>query len=91
MHCDSCKAKVTIKHTGPAGKGTDKAEVTYVNAEGKDCIEKSRLTSTSPGFSHRIRRQRSRRVEQEAPVMKVADEVDGSCRKDPFPADRHRV
>jgi hypothetical protein len=57
MHCDSCKAKVTIKHTGPAGKGTDKAEVTYVNAEGKDCIEKSRLTSRGsvPANKHKPR------------------------------------
>ncbi|MDP3849383.1 MAG: hypothetical protein Q8Q59_02685 [Luteolibacter sp.] len=38
MHCDSCKKDVSIKHLGPPGKGTDKTEVTIVNAEGKPCM-----------------------------------------------------
>ncbi len=38
MHCDSCKAKVTIQHVGPPGKGTDTSKVTYVNAKGKECM-----------------------------------------------------
>ena len=37
----------------------------------------SRLTSTSSGFPHRIWRKRSRRVEHEAPVMEMAEAVDG--------------
>lgn len=38
MHCDACKKKVTIKHAGPPGKGGSSAKVTYVNAEGKECM-----------------------------------------------------
>lgn len=38
MHCDACKKKVTIKHSGPPGKGTASPKVTYVNAEGKECM-----------------------------------------------------
>jgi hypothetical protein len=37
-HCDSCKKKVTIKHSGPPGKETTSRKVTYVNAEGKECM-----------------------------------------------------
>ena len=38
MHCDSCKKKFTIKHSGTPGKGTTSKEVTYVNEEGKQCM-----------------------------------------------------
>lgn len=38
MHCDSCKKKYTIKHSGTPGKGTTSKEVTYVNEEGKPCM-----------------------------------------------------
>lgn len=38
VHCDSCKKKVTIKHSGPPGKGTTSKKVTYVNEEGKECM-----------------------------------------------------
>lgn len=38
VHCDSCNKKLTVKHVGPPGKGTDKTEVTIVNAEGKQCM-----------------------------------------------------
>ena len=38
MHCDSCRKKVTIKRTGPPGKGTTSQKVTIVNAEGKECM-----------------------------------------------------
>lgn len=38
LHCDSCKMKTTIKHSGPPGKGTASPKVTMVNAEGKECM-----------------------------------------------------
>lgn len=38
VHCDSCKKKFTIKHSGPPGKGTTSRKVTYVNEEGKECM-----------------------------------------------------
>lgn len=38
MHCDSCKTKFTVKHTGPPGKGTTTSKVTIVNSEGKECM-----------------------------------------------------
>lgn len=38
LHCDACKKKVTIKHSGPPGKGTTTKKVTYVNEEGKECM-----------------------------------------------------
>lgn len=38
VHCDACKKKVTIKHTGPPGKGTTTKTVTYVNEDGKECM-----------------------------------------------------
>jgi hypothetical protein len=38
LHCDACKKKVTIKNSGPAGKGTTSKKVTYVNEEGKECM-----------------------------------------------------
>ena len=38
VHCDSCKKKFTIKHSGPAGKGASSTKVTYVNEEGKECM-----------------------------------------------------
>jgi hypothetical protein len=38
VHCDSCKKKATIKHSGPPGKGTTTSKITMVNAEGKECM-----------------------------------------------------
>ncbi len=38
MHCASCEKKFTVKHMGPAGKGTTKGKMTIVNAEGKECM-----------------------------------------------------
>lgn len=38
VHCDSCKKKLTIKHVGPPGKGSDTSKVTIVNADGKECM-----------------------------------------------------
>ncbi len=38
LHCDSCKKKTTIKHSGPPGKGTTTPKITMVNAEGKECM-----------------------------------------------------
>ena len=38
VHCDSCKKKFTIKHSGPPGKGTTSRKVSYVNEEGKECM-----------------------------------------------------
>lgn len=38
LHCDSCKKKVTIKRSGPPGKGSTSTKVTYVNEEGKECM-----------------------------------------------------
>lgn len=38
VHCDSCKKKFTIKHSGTPGKGTTSRKVTYVNADGKPCM-----------------------------------------------------
>lgn len=38
VHCDSCKKKYTIKHSGTPGKGTTSKKVTYVNADGKPCM-----------------------------------------------------
>ncbi len=38
VHCDACKKKATIKHVGVPGKGTDRTEVTIVNAKGKPCM-----------------------------------------------------
>jgi len=38
LHCDSCKKKVTIKHSGPPGKGSTSKKITYVNEEGKECM-----------------------------------------------------
>jgi hypothetical protein len=38
MHCDACKMKATIKHSGPAGKGTASPKVTYLNSDGKECM-----------------------------------------------------
>ena len=38
MHCDSCKKKLTIKRTGPPGKGITSQKVTIVNSEGKECM-----------------------------------------------------
>lgn len=38
LHCDGCKQKMTTKHSGPPGKGTDSSKVTIVNAEGKECM-----------------------------------------------------
>ena len=38
MHCDSCEKKVTVKRTGPPGKGQTTSKVTIVNAEGKECM-----------------------------------------------------
>lgn len=38
IHCDACKKKATIQHSGPPGKGMDTSKVTYVNAEGKECM-----------------------------------------------------
>ena len=38
VHCDSCKKKFTIKHSGPPGKGTTSQKLTYVNSEGKPCM-----------------------------------------------------
>ncbi len=38
VHCDSCKKKFTIKHSGTPGKGTTSKKVTYVNSEGKPCM-----------------------------------------------------
>ena len=38
VHCDSCKKKFTIKHSGPPGKGSTSKKVTYVNEEGKECM-----------------------------------------------------
>lgn len=38
LHCDACKKKVTIRHSGPPGKGTTSKKITYVNEEGKECM-----------------------------------------------------
>jgi hypothetical protein len=38
VHCDSCKKKFTIKHSGTPGKGSTSRKVTYVNEEGKECM-----------------------------------------------------
>lgn len=38
MHCDGCKKKATIKHSGPPGKGSTTSKITMVNAEGKECM-----------------------------------------------------
>ncbi len=38
MHCDACEKKVTIKHSGPPGKGATSSKVTYLNADGKECM-----------------------------------------------------
>jgi hypothetical protein len=38
IHCDSCEKKLTIKRTGPPGKGNVTSKVTIVNAEGKECM-----------------------------------------------------
>jgi hypothetical protein len=38
LHCDSCKKKFTIKHSGPPGKGSTSKKVTYVNEDGKECM-----------------------------------------------------
>jgi hypothetical protein len=38
MHCDSCKKQATIKHSGPAGKGSSSSKMTMVNADGKECM-----------------------------------------------------
>lgn len=38
LHCDGCKQKMTIKHSGPPGKGATSSKVTIVNAEGKECM-----------------------------------------------------
>jgi hypothetical protein len=39
LHCDSCKKKVNIKRAGGPGKEViTSAKVTYVNAEGKECM-----------------------------------------------------
>jgi hypothetical protein len=38
VHCDSCKKKFTTKTSGPPGKGSTTTKVTYVNAEGKQCM-----------------------------------------------------
>jgi hypothetical protein len=38
VHCDACKKKATIKHSGPPGKGTTSKKVTYVMEDGKECM-----------------------------------------------------
>lgn len=38
VHCDACKKKVTIKHSGTPGKGTTSKKVTYVMEDGKECM-----------------------------------------------------
>lgn len=38
IHCDACEKKLTIKRTGPPGKGNVTNKVTIVNAEGKECM-----------------------------------------------------
>lgn len=38
VHCDSCEKKLTVKRTGPPGKGATSQKVTIVNAEGKQCM-----------------------------------------------------
>ena len=38
VHCDSCDSKVTVKHSGPPGKGATTSKVTIVNADGKECM-----------------------------------------------------
>jgi hypothetical protein len=38
MHCDGCKMKSTIKHSGPPGKGSTSSKITMVNADGKECM-----------------------------------------------------
>jgi hypothetical protein len=38
LHCDACQKKVTIKSSGPPGKGSTSKKVTYVNEEGKECM-----------------------------------------------------
>lgn len=38
LHCASCKKEVTIKQVGPAAKRGSVKRVTYVNAEGKECM-----------------------------------------------------
>ena len=38
LHCDACKKKVTIKQSGPPGKGTTSKKVTYVNEKGEECM-----------------------------------------------------
>jgi hypothetical protein len=38
VHCASCDKKLTVKRTGPPGKGGTSSKVTIVNAEGKECM-----------------------------------------------------
>ena len=38
LHCGSCEKKLTVKRTGPPGKGHTTSKVTIVNAEGKECM-----------------------------------------------------
>lgn len=38
MHCPSCKMKVTVKATGHRAGEPTITKVTYVNAEGKECM-----------------------------------------------------
>jgi hypothetical protein len=38
VHCASCDKKLTVKRTGPPGKGGIGSKVTIVNAEGKECM-----------------------------------------------------
>lgn len=38
LHCDGCKKKVTIRRSGPPGKGTTSKKVTYVNEKGEECM-----------------------------------------------------
>ena len=39
IHCDGCKKKATIRRVGPPGKETIVGtKVTYLNAEGKECM-----------------------------------------------------
>ena len=38
LHCDSCEKEVTVKRIGPPGRGVKIPEVTYVNAEGEECM-----------------------------------------------------
>ncbi len=44
MHCGSCEKKFTVKHMGPAGKGTTKTKMTIVNAEGRECMFVAQLS-----------------------------------------------